>query len=184
MNNTFFLIRHAETKKEPSSHSMKWELTDSGKEEARRLANLSALQNVDLIYASKEAKTRLTIEPLANRLSKIIHIDPAFNEVNRPSLFLTNEEFTREKQRQLEDWAYAAQGGESANEALARFKIGIDRLNATLSGKEIVIVSHGTILNIYFAFLIGTKDIFKRWSNTSFCAYGIVRDGKVVEDLV
>lgn len=98
---------------------------------------------------------------------------------------MTKEEFETEKVKQLEDLNYHAFSGESGNEALARFKQGVEQVLKENIDKTILIVTHGTVLNIYFADLLNAYDTLpKCWQKTAFCAYGIVEDGSVVKDIV
>jgi hypothetical protein len=49
----------------------------------------------------------------------------------------------------------------------------------------VLIVTHGTVLNIYFAECLHVLDqLPERWRKTGFCAYGCVEDGVVTKDIV
>lgn len=178
-------LRHADTQKDPNLNAALWDLSKDGKKQAEKIANLSFMNDVDVIYVSEEKKTTLTVEPLAKKLGKKIIPLSFFNEVKRGDKFLTKEEFEAEKIKQLKDLDCHAFGGESSNEALARFKQGIKQVSKENTGKTILIVSHGTILNVYFANLLNAHDnLPERWQKTAFCAYGIVENGIVVRDIV
>lgn len=185
MNTKIFFIRHAQTKKDPNVNASNWVLSNDGIEKAESFKNYSTLQNVEKIYASSEIKTVQTIEPLAKKLDKeVIQID-LFDEVRRGDKYLTNEEFEIEKFKQLEDLDYPAFGGETAREALKRFEKGVKKVASANKGKVIIIVSHGTILNLYFAKLLNRFfEIKERWQNTSFGAVGVTIDDKVTSDIV
>ena len=179
-------LRHADTQKDPNLNAALWGLSAEGKRQAEEIANLSIMNEVDVIYVSEEKKTALTVEPLAKKLGKekIIPLS-FFNEVKRGDKFLTKEEFEAEKVKQLKDLDYHAFEGESGKEALVRFKQGIDQILKENIGKIILVVTHGTILNIYFADLLNTYDkLPERWRKTAFCAYGVVENGIVVKDIV
>lgn len=178
-------LRHADTQKDPTVNAFLWGLSEKGKEQAQKVAEISLIKTVDVIYSSDEQKTSLTAEPVAKKLEKKIFPLSYFNEVKRGDKFLTKEEFELEKVRQLEDLSYHAFDGESGAEALHRFKKGVSDVVELNKGKTILIVTHGTILNIYFADLLNKyQELPERWSKTIFCAYGIVEDGKVVQDIV
>ena len=79
---------------------------------------------------------------------------------------------------------YHAFNGESGNEALLRFKAGVEAVVKVNPNKTILIVTHGTVLNIYFADLLNSYDELQdRWNKTDFCAIGIVEDGSVIQDI-
>lgn len=178
-------LRHADTQKDPSVNAALWGLSEKGKEQAEKTMGIPSINIVDVIYGSEEPKTSLTVTPIAKMLGKEIHSLPHFNEVMRGDKFLTKEEFEAEKALQLTDLSYQAFGGESGLEALRRFKDGISKVTEQNTGKTILIVTHGTVLNIYFSDLLNAGgELLDRWSRTAFCAYGIVEDGKVIKDIV
>lgn len=184
-NTKIIFLRHADTQKDPNLNAALWGLSEEGKKQAEAVTNNQAMHDIDVIYVSEEKKTALTVEPLAKRLEKEITPLAFFDEVKRGDKFLTKEEFEAEKVKQLEDLEYQAFGGESGKEALARFKQGVEQVSKENTGKTILIVTHGTVLNLYFADLLNAYDkLPERWKNTAFCAYGVVENGKVVKDIV
>jgi len=178
-------LRHADTQKDPNLNATLWGLSEEGKKQAKEVVNLPIMNEVDVIYVSREKKTTLTVEPLAKKLGREAIPLAFFDEVKRGNKFLTKDEFEAEKVKQLKDLDYHAFGGESGKEALARFKRGVEQISKENTGKTILIVTHGTVLNIYFADLLNTYDkLPKRWQKTAFCAYGVVESGIVTKDIV
>ncbi len=185
MKTKIIFLRHADTKKDPSVNAALWQLSDDGKKQATEVAENVEINSVDIIYTSKEPKTLLTIEPLNEKILKEVISSPSFNEVKRGDKFLSDEDFKKEKALQLTDLSYKAFNGESGIEALQRFKDGISKTIEENKGKTILIVSHGTILNIYFADILNiNENIIERWKKTDFCAYGITEDNVVTKDIV
>lgn len=177
-------LRHAHTQKDPLINAAKWGLSEDGKQQAKNVSEMSITNCVDVIYVSEEQKTFLTVEPLAKKLNKKPQPLPFFNEVKRGDKFLTKEKFEVEKIKQLKDLSYAAFDGESGMEGLARFKQGIEFVIKENQNKIILIVTHGTILNIYFADLLNAyNELPNRWDRTVFCAVGVVENGKVIRDI-
>lgn len=178
-------LRHADTQKNPNVNAALWGLSDEGKLQADTVADMPVMQEVDVIYVSEEDKTSLTVSPLALRLGLKPTIMPEFNEVKRGDAFLTKEEFEAEKTKQLIDLDYPAFGGESSSAALLRFSQGVKEISTRHPEGTILIVTHGTVLNLYFASLLQANEMLpERWKKTSFVAYGIVKDGKVVKDII
>jgi len=178
-------LRHADTKKDPNLNAALWELSEEGEKQAEETANLSIMNKVDVIYVSEEKKTTLTAKLLAEKLEKTMIPLSFFNEVKRGDKFLTKEEFEAEKTKQLKDLDYRAFDGESGKEALKRFKQGIEQITKENTGKTILVVTHGTILNIYFANLLNAYDkLVERWQKTNFCSYGIVENTIIIKDII
>lgn len=177
-------LRHAHTKKDPLVNAAQWGLSDDGKKQAQNVSEMFIMNSVDTIYISEEQKTLLTIEVLAKKINKPIESLSAFNEVKRGDAFLTKEEFEVEKVKQLTDLSYAAFEGEKGMDAFARFKQGVELVSKKNQNKIILIVTHGTILNIYFASLLNRRNqLLNRWNRTDFCAIGIVENDKVIQDI-
>lgn len=184
-NTRLIFLRHADTQKDPSINAAEWGLSEKGKQQAEEASKLRIMDAVDVIYVSEEPKTSLTVEPLAKRLSEEVQALSAFNEVKRGDKFLTKEEFEQEKVKQLTDLSYQAFGGETGEQALERFKKGIDQVVVENTGKTVLIVTHGTVLNIYFAHLLNANaELPDRWSKTAFCAVGVIENSEVVQDII
>jgi broad specificity phosphatase PhoE len=177
-------LRHAHTQKDPLVNAAKWGLSEDGKQQARKVLEMPIMNSVNVIYVSEEQKTFLTVEPLVKKLNKKPQALQFFNEVKRGDKFLTKEDFESEKVKQLTNLSYAAFDGETGIEALARFKTGIDFVVGENKNKTILIVTHGTILNIYFASILNAyNELPNRWDKTVFCAVGMVENGKVIQDI-
>ena len=177
-------LRHAHTQKDPLINVAKWGLSEDGKQQAKNVSEMPIMNFVDVIYVSEEQKTFLTAEPLAKKLNKKPQSLSFFNEVKRGDKFLTKEEFESEKVKQLTNLSYSAFDGESGIEALARFKQGVEFVIKENQNKTILIVTHGTILNIYFANLLDAYgELPNRWNRTDFCAIGVVENDKVTQDI-
>lgn len=177
-------LRHARTQKDPLINAAKWGLSEEGKQQAKIVSDMQIMHSIDVIYISEEQKTLLTVEPLAGKLNKKPQTLSFFNEVKRGDKFLTKEEFEAEKIKQLTDLNYSAFDGESGADALLRFKQGIEFVAKENPNKTILIVTHGTVLNIYFASLMGAyEELPTRWGRTDFCAIGVVENGKVLQDI-
>jgi broad specificity phosphatase PhoE len=189
MSIKIIFVRHEETQKDPNLPASSWGLSKNGFDNAQKLADNDLLLDANIIYTSSEIKTFQTIKPLAEKLNLKITQLSDLDEVRRGDKFLTNEEFEKEKFRQLEDLDYQAFGGETSREALTRFEKAIERIENENSfhgnsAKQIIVVSHGTILNLYFSQIQNDfSNIKKRWLNTKFGAIGILKDGIVIKDI-
>ncbi len=183
--NKIIFLRHAETEKNPQIHSSLWKLSEAGEKQAEKKSNLPIMEEVDLIYTSREQKAIQTVKELSKKIKKEISPLPFFDEVKRGDKFLSKEEFEIEKVKQLTDLSYPAFNGESGKDALTRFKSGIKKIIKDNPGQTVLIVTHGTILNIYFAHLLKDfKKLPERWKKTDFCALGIVENEKIIQDII
>ena len=185
MTNTYIFIRHAETKKDPENISIDWNLTEKGFDQVAALCDLAEFQDADILLSSEEEKAYQTIKPLAEKLGKEITRLSYFNEQTRGDKFLSADEFGEYKRKTFADSGYVAEGGESAEQALERFKEGLSRLDSKYSNKKIVLASHGTILSLFFNKLTGKqREGYSRWQKLGFCDWGIMEDDKVIKDIV
>lgn len=184
-NNILYFLRHAETEKNPNIPAIKWSLSTLGMGQAKKTAESGFFKDLDVVISSGEEKAFQTAKPVAESLGKEIIRMTEFNEVKRGDKFLTKEEFEKLKHEKLEDLDCKKDGGESGHEALTRFESGIDKINKLYSGKNILIVSHGTILALYFAKITNDfANIYKRWQATGFCSWGKIRNNIVERDIV
>lgn len=182
---TIVFLRHAETQKDKTINAAQWILSDVGSKQAIEASELEIMKNINVIYTSEEIKTILTAKPIAEKNNLHINSLNNFNEVQRGDKFFSKEEFEAEKEKQLIDLDYNAFSGESGNEALLRFKTGVLKVFKENQEKTILIVTHGTILNIYFASALNVlSELPTRWQKTQFCAFGVMTDWRIVKDIV
>lgn len=185
MKNTYYFLRHADTKKDSNLHATLWSLSELGVAQSVGIVESGLFDEIDLIVTSNELKAQQTAGPLATKLGLIIVINSDFREVERGEKFLTQEEFEKLKKAKLEDLDCDFDGGETGRRALKRFEYGIKDLENNYHGKKILIVSHGTILSLYFAKVKNDfSGIFDRWQSLKFCALGVIKDNEVVKDIV
>jgi alpha-ribazole phosphatase/probable phosphoglycerate mutase len=115
----------------------------------------------------------------------VLELNENIVEVKREKKFLTDEEFTDQKMRELTNLEVIENGAESAKMALERFLNAISEIEEKHENENILIVSHGTILSLYFAYLQNEmQNVYERWKNIKFCAIGKVMNWKVTQDVV
>ncbi len=185
-NNILIFLRHAETKITNQLIVSKWILTDKGKEEAELLLNSALFDDIELIITSNEAKASETALPLVLRLNKPIIREKKFNEIERDkgNFFTMKEEYNRNIKLCVENRNKSFNKWETANHALKRFSKKVNNIEKKYNKKKILIVSHGVVINLYFAKILGClESIFERWLSNSFCDYGIIQNGKVLKDI-
>jgi len=182
MNNTFYIARNAETTVDMDTPVSKWLLSTEGRQQTEKLAGLK----VDAIASSDEIKAVQTAEPLSRKLD--LHIDkyPALRELNRDrSPPMDNKTWNFGVKYAMKNPDKSKFEWEKASSALARFSEKIQELDLAYNKRRILVVSHGIVVSMYFAQLLGKLHAaFERMQNTPHCAYGVVRDGKVVKDII
>ena len=179
------LLRHAETKLDPSALADRWHISEKGAESALVLASGGVFDNVDLIITSAEDKAFETAVPFARRIDADITRNPSFNELNRGTgPFTSPEEYLERVRIALSDPESSSSGWETAADALRRFEQGIHTIESRTGAHSLLLVSHGLVLSLYFAHLLKTEKVYERWRRLGFCSWGTVRNGRVVKDIV
>ena len=169
--NKYIFLRHAETIKDPSRPAPEWDLTPDALVKIEEYISDNRFANVTKIYSSTESKAIATGKPVAEFLNLQINEMEDFVEVKREKKFLTDEEFLDQKKRELTNIDKIENGVESANTALLRFEMGIQKLEEKYSNENILIVTHGTVMALYLAKLENDmENIFARWQKLKFCS--------------
>jgi|GEM_PF-932451 len=182
--NTLYFLRHGETIKDPNVPPIEWKLTSETSGILDAIAGEERFKNITAVYASPEYKAQKTAEPFGLHLGLDVIIRDGLEEVKRGDNFLTDEEFKRVKREKFELRDSNLDGGETANQALERFITAVSKIDSEHKNTEILIVSHGTVLALFFSYLKNDfENIFEYWQNMEFCALGIVKDGVVFEDI-
>lgn len=187
MQNTYVFLRHAKVRKETSEPSDKWILSDEGIKYVEQVAATGIFDDVNVIISSSQKKVIQTAYFLANRLDKDIITNPSLDEIDKGSLLIEDpEEYQKQVVNIFDKPDESIAGWESANQALKRFQLGIDRIEKEHSHKKILIVTHGIVLTLYFASILKetTEEIISRWKRLKSCAWGIVENKKIIHDIV
>jgi broad specificity phosphatase PhoE len=170
MQNKYLILRHAETIKNPDKHPKDWLLTPDALEKINEYISDGKFNSITKIVTSTEPKAVATVKPISTHLNLPITEVEEFVEVKREKKFLTDEEFLIQKQKELEVRNEKVNGVESGDEAITRFKLGIEKLEEEFKDESILIITHGTIMTLFLAdckndFL----NIFENWKNLKFC---------------
>ncbi len=184
-NNTFIFLRHAETKVDSNIKISQWILTKKGKKDALKLSQLSVFKDINIIITSDKEKAYQTATPLAEKLKKEIIRDGNLNEIMRDhGKFLKKDEYSKIMKLCMEYRDQSFNNWETANKALERFSKRIQEIDLKYYKKKISIVTHGGVINLYFAKILEQLDkIFERISTNTFCDYGIIQNSKVIIDI-
>jgi len=186
LTNSLYFLRHAESKVDLSVPARDWSITANGAMLTKELANAKQLSAIDGIIHSSENKARQTAEIFAEGLEVQMYQLSGLDELVREhGGMLTNEEYRNRIRQTLTDWDGNVPGWESGASALERFEDAVQKIDIMFHLKNVLIVSHGIVLTIYFCKLKKFESIaFERWSQLGFLSWGLVRDGQVLVDLI
>ena len=185
MNNTFYFLRHGETKVDKDTPISKWALSEAGESQAKRFAQEGLFKDVDLVFSSTEDKAYKTALPIAESLGKEVIKLEEIVELNRDEgEFLQEEEYERTVKQCLENTDQSFNNWETANHALERFSRKIADLDREYENKKILVVGHGFTINLYFAKLLRVLGkVYKRLSTNNFADWGVIKNQTVVKDI-
>lgn len=186
LTNSIYFLRHAKTKVDLSMPARDWSITDEGLSLTKELAKSEKLSSIDGIIHSSELKARQTAEVFAEGLDVQMYQLSGFDELSREhGGVLSEDEYRDRVKRTLTNLDENVVGWESGSSALERFEDAVRKIDIMFHQKNILVVSHGIVLTLYFSKLKGFLDIaFERWSQLEFLAWGLVRDNRVLVDIV
>ena len=158
---SLILVRHARPKIDPDTPPSSWELCPDGVTATEQLAERLARFSPVAAVTSSEVKALETARILAAALKVPLDVDPQLGEHKRQhASFGTEEDF---QSRIAEVFAHPHQpapGGESAEQACER----LTQALASHKARPLLAVTHGTVLSLYVAKLLGL-DAHDLWRN-------------------
>ena len=132
-------------------------LSETGHEQARRVAAWLADVEIHDIYASPMQRARETAAPLADQLGVEISVEPGVAEYDAESdLYIPMEEL---KATDYERWRELVSGGYAPELDFAAFHEtvvkGIERIIAGNPGKRVAVFCHGGVINAWATHVLG-----------------------------
>jgi 2,3-bisphosphoglycerate-dependent phosphoglycerate mutase len=163
-------LKDFEKIKDPNTHPKNWLLTPDSLDKIYEYIRIGRFGGITKIISSTEPKALATGKPIAEHLNLPVEEMEEFVEVKREKRFLTDNEFLIQKQKELEIRNEKVNGVESGDEAITRFKLGIQTLEEKYSGENILIITHGTIMTLFLADRNDSfNNIFEDWNKLKFC---------------
>jgi 2,3-bisphosphoglycerate-dependent phosphoglycerate mutase len=139
-------------------------LSDAGRQQSERVADLLAGQDVTAIISSPYTRAIQTVQPLADRLRMTIEIDHDLRERHLSSGPL--DDFRASLEATWQDFDLVHPGGESSAAAQARVTRAIRRIAAPGDSRDVVIATHGNALALFLRTLDARVD-FAFWTGMS-----------------
>lgn len=185
MNNTFYFLRHGQTKVDKDVPISKWVLSETGEAQAKQLVQEGVFKDVDLMFSSTQDKAYKTALPIAESLGKQVTKLEEIVELNRDQgAFMEAEDYEKAIEDCLKHQGESVNNWETADHALERFSNKISDLDSDNENKKILVVGHGFTINLYFAKLLDALDrVCERLNTNNFADWGIVKNQAVVKDI-
>jgi broad specificity phosphatase PhoE len=144
-------IRHSKTAVKPEVPITLWGLSDVGIEKAHALSAQNEIKDLDVIYSSLQTKAIETMVYLAkpNTIPMRTHKD--LTEITSfTNKFITGDEYTQQIEHYYARTLEHIAGGETIDEALARFETALETIvNNEPGATSIGVVAHGSILSFF-----------------------------------
>jgi broad specificity phosphatase PhoE len=149
------LVRHGMPEIVEGVPSAEWRLSNSGRIAAAALADNLRGFAFDHVASSPEPKAIGTADALAAQLGLSVEVDAGFAEHARRSVgFLSREQLDSNITALFARPDTLVFGDETADQAYDRFCAALQR-QRTSGARDIVAVTHGTILSIYVGRILG-----------------------------
>jgi broad specificity phosphatase PhoE len=179
------LLKHSKTIIDQNISVSNWELDEKGLQKLKNLLENSDFKNIDVLYSSTEKKAIKTAEIFSKKFNLEIKTMDELRELNRDKgEFGPQETYLDLVKKTVRNRNQSYNNWETAQNALTRFSNGIKKIEAKYNNKNILIVSHGIVINLYFANLKGKIDqTYELWMTVNFCDYGIIQNEVIIKDI-
>jgi broad specificity phosphatase PhoE len=168
------LAKHAPPEIAPEIPSARWVLSEEGRLRCDWLTDQLAAQGVSRLYSSLEPKTLETAALVAVRSGLVLEPRPNLHENDRTGLGFRNQDELHQCIREFFDQPdKLIIGKETATSALRRFTESINAILSEGHGRDVAIVTHGTVLSLFVAHhsAIGPFDL---WMCLGFPSYVVL----------
>jgi broad specificity phosphatase PhoE len=175
---TLILVRHSLPKLNPSVPANEWSLSDEGRTRARTLGFRLADYRPELIFTSPEPKAAETAEIVGRELGLAALVLPGLHEHERGNIGWVSREvldagvadFFRFPDRKVF-------GGESADQAYARFSAVVEGVLPVPDIGTAAIVAHGTVICLYLS-RVAQVDPFPLWKRLGLPSFVVIAAAK------
>ena len=168
--NKIFLVRHGDSENNERRiinslpEKEKFHLTESGMEQIKHLANKLKGEKIDAIFSSPLLRTKETAEIISKKLGIEIIFDERIRELDLGEMngHLVNDLVAIHPTRQsrAKETKMGVESGEHLRTRLENF---LDEINKNYKNKNIVVVSHGDPIQMFFGITKGKEieEIYK-----------------------
>ena len=150
------LVKHSLPAIVENVPAREWNLSSEGKIRARRLAEELELYQPEIILTSVEPKARQTAEILAEHFHLEFAAVNCLHEHDRSGIpFYSTDEFQSHVRELFAKPNTLVFGNETGLQALERFRKTIESILESYKSKNVIIVSHGTVISLFISWLTG-----------------------------
>lgn len=177
---SLILVRHGRPVIDPEIPPPQWGLCPEGRDAVAALAEKLIPFGARAAISSPEPKALQTAEIIGQRLGLAVEVEHGLHEHKRSHVSFGSEEDFRQRIAQVfANPQVPAPGGESAEQACERLTAALARHTT----RPLVAVTHGTVLSLYVARLLGL-DAHDLWRNLRTPdAFVLDANGALVERL-
>lgn len=146
-----FLVRHANTRLDPTVAANQWQLSQTGIIRAQNLARHLEGSEIQVVVSSKEPKAIQTAQILADQLGCPVELAEGLHEHERPLIpgsFTHPDEFKQQVKAFFEQPDQLVLGAETADQCFVRFNSALREVIERHADETIAVVSHGTVLSL------------------------------------
>jgi broad specificity phosphatase PhoE len=170
-----YLVRHPRTHVDPSRNPHDWGLSEQGQIQVNALLDATFWQGVSAVYASTQNKASEPARVIGTRYKIPVTALAALSEVQRGTEnFISASEFDQQLSRFFSSPNVSVAGWERATDALHRFDSTVENIRLSHKGKSFAVISHGTILSLYYSKLMGKSPMIDVWRTIGFAAVATV----------
>jgi broad specificity phosphatase PhoE len=168
------LIKHAPPQVEPGVSSHEWKLSPAGREKAAVLAERLRVHAPSVVFTSDEPKAIETAQIVADALGVPHQVAADLHEHDRSNVpQMPTREFISSMALFFKRPTELVLGRETAETAGRRVTGAIDRIIAENQGRDVAIVTHGTVLALYLAPLL-PADPFELWRRLALPSFVVL----------
>lgn len=143
---------------DPNTPVNEWSVSEEGWKQVENLSKEPFWKEVDIIFASTEQKANKAAEFWSRKFKIPFKIVDGIEEIDRSSTgFMKEIELWKIVDEFYAKPAERVRGWESANECLERMEKTINRIIKENPDKNLAIVSHGAVGNLYASFIKSIK---------------------------
>ncbi len=144
------LVKHSLPEIIPTIPAKEWQLSESGQVRCDTLAQNLEIYLPDVIISSVEQKAVGTAQIIASQLGKPFYTFEGLHEHDRTGVdFLDKEQFEAKVNNFFVRPDKLVLGIETASQAIERFLKAVTSVEVTHPDKNIVIVTHGTVITLF-----------------------------------
>jgi broad specificity phosphatase PhoE len=146
------LVRHSQSRQDPSRPASQWELTEEGRRRCTALAEQLATYRVDLVVTSHERKAIETGSLAAARLGVPVEVAASLHEHERErAAFVPAADFEHMVANFFARPDKLVFGEETARQAGDRFDRAVRSVLEQHAAGNVAIVAHGTVMSLFIA---------------------------------